>query len=452
VVRFAVVLVALFGYLTASAYARPTPVVTVDPNPAVQGQQTTFDGSGSYCDAAPCRYRWTDPDDGQVYATTVSFSYAFQSLGTHRVALTVTNAYSRSSSITQSFDVVAASPTPTPTPSPTATPTPTSTPTPTPSPTATPTPPPAANGCMPDPSSCGYPDLDGLDPVGVTPGTALTPVNSYVVLSTPGQVYENKQVTGQIRVSADNVTIRNVKLIATDAYYGIISQGRGLTVSHVEVDHQGRLGDGSGGDFYGIGTQNYSADHVYLHNGSDCAGMSGVGVAVNVSITNSLCAVGIDADSDGWPDGGTFDGGGQHQSNGALPPSPATPSYCYSGGGQHFDGFQSDGGQNITLRHNVIRNPCSQTSAIIMSSDTASISNATIDDNLIAGGGWTLYCAGVDNTSSVSNMNVTGNRVARTYWTQGGYYGPDARCGVGYADTWSANVWDEDGSPLPRNG
>jgi hypothetical protein len=312
--------------------------------------------------------------------------------------------------------------------------------------------------CMPNPSACGYPDLDGPDQVGVTPGITLTPVNSFVTLSTDGQIYENKLVTGQIRVTARNVIIRNVKLIATDNYYGILSQGQNLTVEHTEITRTsgGRgtppvLGDGSGGDFYGIGTQNYSARWVYVHNLSDCFGLSGVNVAINITIQDSLCAVGVDSNNNGFPDGGTYDGGQQHQSNGTFPPSPATPSYCYSGGGsaqEHFDGLQSDGGTNITLIHNTVRNACSETSAINMSSNTASVSNVNISNNLIAGGGFTLYCGGINDPNSVTNETVSNNRISNAYWSNGGYYGPLAYCGAGFADTFSGNVWDETGASI----
>jgi hypothetical protein len=42
-----------------------------------------------------------------------------------------------------------------------------------------------------------------------------------VTLSHPGQVFQNAQVTGAIVVTAQDVTIRNVRLIVTDEYYGI---------------------------------------------------------------------------------------------------------------------------------------------------------------------------------------------------------------------------------------
>ena len=64
---------------------------------------------------------------------------------------------------------------------------------------------------------------------------------------------------------------------------------------------------------------------------------------------------GPDADDDGWPDGTAF---------------------C--NGPEHFDGFQSDGGHDIT--HSPQHDPQSvwQTSDILMSSNTAGISNVTI--------------------------------------------------------------------------
>src|SRR4051794_10072124 len=53
--------------------------------------------------------------------------------------------------------------------------------------------------CMPRPSACGFPDVTNT---GVTPGTSLSSASGVVTLSTPGQVYQNKQVTGSIIVTA----------------------------------------------------------------------------------------------------------------------------------------------------------------------------------------------------------------------------------------------------------
>ena len=135
----------------------------------------------------------------------------------------------------------------------------------------------------------------------------------------------------------------------------------------------------------------------------------------NVVIQDSLCALGPDANSDGNPDGGGF---------------------C--SGSDHFDGFQSDGGNNITLRHNTIRNPCDQTSAIILGTNTSPIDNVVIDNNLMSGGGYTVYCG---TTSGVATHETyTNNVISREFYPNGGYWGPTTECDK--VDVSHGNVWD----------
>jgi hypothetical protein len=483
----------------------PTPAPTPEPTPtaapnvaaeaiwtapsnAVVGKPATLDGCASKGTPA-LRYEWSwGAYSSDVWSTNCQASYTFTTAGDKSVALRVTDADGETSYVAKSFTVSAA---PAPTATATATPTPTATATASPGDTAAPntaidsgptgtvttgsaafgfsstesgstfrcridggawsgcTSPksyaalvngahtfevaatdaagnvdlspasrtwtvnasssPSGNNCMADPSVCGYPDVETT---GVTPGTTLTKVSGSVTLSTAGQVYENKLLTGSITIAAPNVTIRNVKLVATDPYYAIRAFGweknvSGAVIDHVEIDLNGYY------DIKGIAFDGYTAKNVFFHNGSDCAHMGG-----NVTIQDSLCVSGPDVNGDAWPDNSTF---------------------C--NGPEHFDGLQSDGGSNITIRHNTIRNPCSQTSAILMSSNTSSISNVTIQDNLLAGGGYTLYCnAGPD----VANETVTGNRFAKTYFAKGGYWGHQTGCGS--ADVFSGNIWDETGT------
>jgi hypothetical protein len=263
---------------------------------------------------------------------------------------------------------------------------------------------------MPDPSACGYPDVETT---GVNPLVARQSVTGTVTLGA-GAVYQDKTVTGDIVITGPNVTIRNVKLIVTNPDYGIRAFGwlhdtQGLRIEDSEFDMNGNL-DGKAVAFDG-----YTALRVFFHNGSDCGHMGDT-----VTVRDSLCAVGPDANDDGWTDAG-FD--------------------CHDG--PHYDGFQSDGGRNLTLEHNTIRNPCGQTSTILMSTNTSGISNVTIRDNLLAGGGYTLYCnAGPD----VPNETVTGNRFARTYYPRAGFWGATTGCQM--ADVDSGNVWDDTGVPL----
>jgi hypothetical protein len=280
---------------------------------------------------------------------------------------------------------------------------------------------------MNDPSSCGFPDVETA---GVQAGVSLAPVSGTVTLATSGMVYENKVVTGSIVVTAQNVTIRNVRLINTNPYYAIsVKSGdswtrsdANLLVDHVEINLNDQMGDPGGGDLKGIAFNGYTARNVFFTNGTDCAHVS-----QNVVIEDSLCVAGPDANRDGKPDGN---------------------SHC--DGPQHFDGIQSDGGNNIVLRHNTILNPCGQTSAILLSSNTSPISNTRIESNLLTGGGYTLYCAGSNDPSRVTNITVTGNRFARTYWGNSGYWGPTGYCGPGFADVFSGNVWDDTNATLPQ--
>lgn len=263
-----------------------------------------------------------------------------------------------------------------------------------------------STNCMPQPSACGFPDVSTT---GVKPGARLTRAAGTVTLSTPGEVYQNKSLRGSIVVTADHVTIRNVKLIST-AFYAIQSFNvRGLKVQDTEIDMGGHL------DARAISDDGFTLTRVFMHNGADCTTMGDA-----VTIEDSLCVLGPDANGDGWPD---------------------STNFC--SGAEHFDGFQSDGGHDLVIRHNTIRNPCGQTSAILMSSNSAPISDVTITDNLLAGGGYTLYCnAGPD----IPNEKVTDNRVARTYRPLGGHYGPAANCGG--ADAFNGNVWDDTGRAI----
>jgi hypothetical protein len=274
--------------------------------------------------------------------------------------------------------------------------------------------------CMPTPSACGFPDTTNT---GVTPGAPLTPEAGDVTLDAPGQIYENRVLSGSITVKAQNVTIRNVRLIVNDPYYGIrVTPGgswdgsnANLTLDHVEINLNGHP------DIKGIAFSGFTARNVFFHNGADCAHFH-----TNVVIQDSMCVLGPDVDNDGNPDAGSF---------------------C--SGDDHFDGFQSDGGYNITLRHNTIRNPCGQTSAILMSTNTAPISNVVIDGNLMAGGGYTVYC-GTDSGGIAAHETYTNNVISPVYFPKGGKYGPDVLCNK--AEVTGGNIWDGNYVPPSSSG
>lgn len=138
---------------------------------------------------------------------------------------------------------------------------------------------------------------------------------------------------------------------------------------------------------------------------------------------------------------------------------PAGPGNCYgnpSCTSAHSDGMTSDGGSNVQLIHNTIRNPNRQTSAILVSTNSGSITNTTIRDGLYAGGGYTVYC-GTDSGGVDPGTVFTNNRIARDwngtspgYFANGGFFGPTIHCRASEGVTVGGNVWDDTGAPLPQ--
>jgi hypothetical protein len=257
--------------------------------------------------------------------------------------------------------------------------------------------------CMPKPSACGFPDATNT---GVPAGTPLQRVDGTVNLSTPGQVYSNMEVHGNIHVLANNVTIEKVRVI-TNADYAIdLNYGdahpTGTVVRDVEIDMQGQE------DGKGISFDNYTASRLWIHNGLDCAHAGN-----NVTITDSFCD---------------------------MPKlSPGSQA--------HADGFQSDGGGNFVFRHNTIRNPNGQTAAILMSTNTGPIDKVVIDNNLMSGGGYTVYC-GTDEGGVATHTTYIGNVISKEFFSKGGYWGPTTKCDK--VDVAGGNVWD--GNYVPPAG
>lgn len=286
------------------------------------------------------------------------------------------------------------SPSTTPAPSPSVSPTVTTPPAPSPSVSPTPSPTSTQTGCMPIPSACGWPDATNT---GIPPGTALTLRTGDQHLNVSG-VYSGLDINGCVYIEASNITIRDSR-IRGECWYSIRTFGAGSPTGLIVEDSEIVLARGLEGS-YGICCSNYTLTRVHIHanpagnQGADC-----VYLGTNNVVRDSYCVVGL----------------------------------LNAGSAGHADGFQSDGGSNYTLDHNTIRNPNPQTSAILMSTNSGAISNVRITDNLVAGGGYTVYC-GTDSGGPTTGLTFTGNRIARTYFPNGGYWGPVTSCpAVGWA-------------------
>jgi hypothetical protein len=116
--------------------------------------------------------------------------------------------------------------------------------------------------------------------------------------------------------------------------------------------------------------------------------------------------------------------------------------------GDHLNGTTSNGGTRaLTIRHNTVFNPHDQTDAISLFQDFGNQGNRTIEDNLVAGGGYSVYGGGGAQTSF--NIHIVNNRFARLYYPNGGFFGPVAAFQTGgTGNVWSGNIWDDTGSPV----
>jgi len=279
------------------------------------------------------------------------------------------------------------------TPAPSASPTATSSPSPTVAPSATPSPSATATGplvgCFAAPARCGFPDASTTGPTGV-----LAVVGGQTV-STAGATLANLDIRGCVVVNAANVTIRNVKVSGCGDYVRVRSNGGNLTLVDVEVDCGGGYG-------MGVGFRGYTLVRADIHNCENGGHIDGA-VTVRDSWIHDL--------------GGGADG--------------------------HFDGFQfGQGAAAVTIEHNVIANPHDQTSAIIMWDEgDPQNRDVMIRNNLLAGGGYTLYCG---RSGTAVNVVVTGNR-----FVPGQYSYSDA-CGSG-GEVWSGNVLDATGAAIPAD-
>jgi hypothetical protein len=243
---------------------------------------------------------------------------------------------------------------------------------------------------------------------GVQPGVTLQDVGGSVTLSTPGMVFENKIVHGTISVKADNVTIRNVKVVGPVTGFAAIEVRWWEGISGAVIEHVELAGPGDT-DVAAIGNGGYTARNVNIHGYGD-----GFRAEKDVVIQDSII----------WDLTG--------------------PSWA------HFDAIQTTGAENIKIVHNRIENQNDQTACIQLGNEFGPIKNVVIDRNLMAGGGYSFYggWGGDMAKNPVSNISVTNNVWSKKFFPNGGSYGPVAYFNPdGPGMVWSNNTWT-DGTPV----
>ena len=293
-------------------------------------------------------------------------------------------------------------------------------------------------GCFANPGSCGYPD-PARGTVGVPAGTTLKPSGS-IKVTTAGTVISGMDIAGFITVSANNVTIQNSRITMVGGGCGPTSPcGNAdirltcactVTISHVElttdagttVEHAIRNSyDGT-----------ILVDHVYQHGNTDALCWCG-----NATIRDSYSTIHLAMSDD-------------HLEN------------------LYIDGFTDD------IEHNTFINEQTQTANIFGNTNNGSggacSNRLTVTNNLMAGGGYTIYPCGNANSVGSATLVFESNMIARCghgrqvegdggtwlcaggadqngLYPRGGSFGPVSAEFCGRAGwTWTNNVWSDGGT------
>jgi hypothetical protein len=275
--------------------------------------------------------------------------------------------------------------------------------------------------CFAAPSACGFPDAStGASVASLTPSGSIT-------ASTPGQVIQNKDVTGQITIAAPNVTIRNVRVTATDSGSGSAAIGGnepGLRVIDSTVRGKG-------------GGENTVEAAIRDYDGATVEGS-------NLTLCNECIQ--------GWPL--------------TVKDSYLKVSSIYSGA--HAEDIYICSG-TVNVDHSTLLNEQGQTATVFGDTICGGKNNYTVTNSLLAGGGYVFYPQ-ANGSGSGGTTVITGNHIARCLTAEtvtgdghhlckseadaNGYFPAGGGYGVGAyfsgATTWSGNVWDDNGATIPE--
>ena len=208
----------------------------------------------------------------------------------------------------------------------------------------------------------GWPDATNT---GVPAGVTLTPSGD-LVITQAGTVISGLDIKGNVYINAPNVTIENCRI--TDANWAVVQIKSGVT---------------------GTVIQNCEINGVGTVEGS--CGISGQGTFIGNNIYNVENGINLTGSS-------TIEGNYIHDLKAA--------------GSPHYDGIQIDGGvSNVTIHDNTVIAPSGGVSAIMIDNYFGAISNISVDGNLLAGGGFTVYTDAQFNSNPITGVSFTNNHM-----------------------------------------
>jgi hypothetical protein len=244
----------------------------------------------------------------------------------------------------------------------------------------------------------------------------LTDVTGPVRLTRDGQVYADKRVHGTVIVTACRVTIRNVEVDAGEPYTGNNTPDlfavwlQQPASCGVVLDHVSVLAE--------------PAPNVYVTTGIRDANGSAVTITGSKVIGAQMGILGVNS--------------GVIRDNYVL----VGPNMR----GDHDDGLQIDGSSGLTIEHNTLLNPNSQTSALALFTEFGANRNDIVRNNLLAGGGFSCYCGdgksdNKGNPARAVNVSIIGNVFWRKYYSDAGNFGYARAYNPAGGGQWSGNVY-----------
>jgi hypothetical protein len=219
---------------------------------------------------------------------------------------------------------------------------------------------------------------------------------SGTTITKEGTVLENVHIKGSVVIKANNVTLRNFILDANGGHYGI----------------QANFGH-TGGKF----------EHGEIINVNSAA-IYGTGFTATALNIHESGADGLKIQGKGGP-------------------TVVEKSWIHHIGkneGAHADGNQSVGVDNVIFRYNhfdlpiTTPAPYKQNACFILQDKGTPVTNFTIENNWLNGGGWCMYFP--QNSESIKVLN---NK-----------FGRDFRFGImsGRPGEFTGNIWEDNGEPV----
>jgi hypothetical protein len=243
-------------------------------------------------------------------------------------------------------------------------------------------------------------------------GTLLTNYTGPATVSTPGTVIDGKKI-GCIEVTVPGVIIRNSKISCGNSAPDVVTSADGdytgtpLLIEDSEIDCKNTGGTA-------VGDTNITARRLNIHG---CE--NGFDVDANVTVEDSYMH-------------DLFNSAAAHTDG---------IQFAY---GHYVNGQVVQGAINVTITHNTIYgmgvDGSFGTSAII--TNRGGDTNVLIQDNLLAGGAFTLYC---EQGATGKNYRVLDNHFSRKFGSNVGAYGPSTDCSD---ETQSGNVVHETGQAI----